>query len=395
MDRIKKILIVHNYYQTAGGEDVVVENERRLLEEYGHEVVYYSRNNSELNSFSNIRKLMLPFTTIFNIKTFLDVRNLIKSRHIELVHVHNTLNLISPSVYYAAFSCNVPVVQTIHNFRLLCPKAIMFRDGRVCEDCLHLGLYCAVKYKCYRNSMIQTLACVISIKFYRSIGLYKKLNYICLTDFNKNKLLESKQIRREQIYIKPNFTEKTVVDIIPYKNRKNRFIYAGRLDSSKGIEVLFKAWRIMGIEGPELIICGTGPMESWCRAYRERHNLLKVKLLGRVSNLKTKQLMADSKALILPTQWYEGFPMTIVESYSVGTPVIGSDIGNVGIVVEEGVTGWKFVPDSAESLHSAIGRVEDISESVISVFKKKYTSGCNYKLLSGIYEQIISKQKIK
>lgn len=395
MSGIKNILIVHNQYQILGGEDVVVENERKLLEENGHEVFCYSRNNSELNSFSIARKLILPFSTIFNLKTFLEVKGLIKSYHIDVVHVHNTLNLISPSVYYAAFICNVPVVQTVHNFRFLCPGATLFRNGKICEDCLHYGLYSAIKHRCYRNSTIQTLACVISTKLYQLLGLYQKLNYICLTDFNKQKLLELPQIREECVYIKPNFTEKTVVNIIPYKNRKNRFIYAGRLDSSKGIAVLFEAWRIMGVDGPELTVCGTGPMESWCRAYIEFNSLMNVKLLGRVSNMNTKELIADSKALILPTRWYEGFPMTIVESYSVGTPVIGADIGNVGIIVEEGVTGWKFIPDSVVSLHNAVRRVEDISESVIRVFNERYTSECNYKVLRGIYEQVTSKHTIK
>ena len=131
-DTKQKVLIVHNYYQIPGGEDTVVVNEKKLLEDHGHEVVLYTRHNAELKTFSKIQKLLLPFSTIFSRKTYREVKTLIKNEKIDIVHVHNTLNLVSPSVYYAAFHCKVPVVQTIHNFRLLCPGATFFRGGQIC-----------------------------------------------------------------------------------------------------------------------------------------------------------------------------------------------------------------------------------------------------------------------
>ena len=128
-ERKQNILIVHNYYQIPGGEDTVVANEKKMLEDHGHKVVLYSRNNSELKKMSRLQKLMLPFTTVFNPRTYRDIKRLIKTEQIDIVHVHNTLNLISPSVYYAASAMNVPLVQTVHNFRLLCPGATFYRDG--------------------------------------------------------------------------------------------------------------------------------------------------------------------------------------------------------------------------------------------------------------------------
>ena len=167
-----KILIVHNYYQIPGGEDTVVANEKKMLEEYGHKVVLYTRHNSELKYVRTIDRLLLPFTTIFNVRTYRDIRRIISEENIDIVHVHNTLNLISPSVYYAALSKKVPVVQTIHNFRLLCPGATFYRNGHICEDCLKYGLLCAVRHSCYRNNMLQTLACVFSTKIHRTMGVY-------------------------------------------------------------------------------------------------------------------------------------------------------------------------------------------------------------------------------
>lgn len=210
MVKKEKILIVHNYYQIPGGEDTVVVNEKKLLEEHGYEVLLYSRNNNELKRMSKLQKLCLPFTTVFSIRTYREVKGIIKQNKIDVVHVHNTLNLISPSVYYAAFSTKIPVIQTIHNFRLLCPGAMFYREGRVCEDCLDKGLKCAVSNKCYRGSKVQTLACVLTLKIHRLLGTYKKLNYICLTEFNKEKLLQLNKGKKQiidpsKVFVKPNF----------------------------------------------------------------------------------------------------------------------------------------------------------------------------------------------
>ncbi len=199
----KTVLIVHNYYQIPGGEDAVVANEKQLLESHGHKVVMYTRNNNEIRG---LRKLVAPFTTIFNLKTYYDVKSIIKKEGIDVVHVHNTLNLISPAVYYAAIDCNVPVVQTIHNYRLLCPNALLFRDGHVCEDCLEKGLRCSVSHGCYRDSRLQTLVCVIGLKLHRMTGIYRRINYIALTEFGRKMILRHSQIVPERVYLKPNFT---------------------------------------------------------------------------------------------------------------------------------------------------------------------------------------------
>lgn len=384
-DRKQKVLIVHNYYQIPGGEDTVVANEKKMLEDYGHEVVLYTRHNSELKTLSKLQKILLPFSTVFNFQTYREVKKIIKEQKIEIVHVHNTLNLVSPSVYYAAFDCHVPVVQTVHNFRLLCPGATFFRDGHVCEDCLSKGMVCAVKHKCYRGSTVQTLACVLSTWFHRVIGTYGKLNYICLTEFNKEKILNLKQIKAEKVFVKPNFVEEAD-EIIPYAKRENRFIYVGRLEEIKGIDVLLKAWKLLGEEAPELLICGKGPLEDWAKKYIEENGLSKIKLLGFVENKQVRKMIGESKALILPTQVYEGFPMTIAESFACGTPVIGSDLGNTGSLIENGKNGWKFQPKSAEELVESVKKIESLSIGLEKEMIQKYTACNNYEQLRNIYE---------
>ena len=380
------ILQVHNRYQIPGGEDTVAENERRLLEEHGHRVVCYFRDNKELKDFSLFRKLLLPLTTIFNPRTYREVRRLIRTEHIDIVHVHNTLNLVSPSVYYAALAEGVPVVQTVHYFRLLCPGATFYRDGHICEDCLRQGLGCAVKHSCYRGSRLQTLACVISTKIHRMAGIYGKLNYICLTEFNREKLLNLKQIRPERVFVKPNFAEEYPQSILPEECRLNQMVYAGRLEKLKGVDVLLEGWRLLGEDAPRLILCGTGPMEEWCQRFVRENSLNNVELRGFTPNAEVRRLMAQSRALILPTQCYEGFPMTILEAFSVGTPVLCSDLGNAGSIVSEGVTGRKFKPDSPEDLARAVRNCKGLCQSAYQTYLDRYTAQRNYANLMRIYD---------
>lgn len=392
MEEIKKenVMIVHNYYQIPGGEDSVVANEKGMLERHGHKVVLYSRSNVEIKKFSLLHKFMLPFMTIFNLKTYRDIKRLIKEEHIEIVHVHNTLNLISPSVYYASRTMGVPVIQTMHNFRLLCPGATFYRDGHICEECIRHSLWCAIKHRCYRESRMQTFVCVVNSYIHRILGIYKKLNYICLTEFNRMKLLELKQIKEEKIFVKPNFVE-SKEQFIAEKNRKNQFIFAGRLDKLKGIDILFEAWRKMGDTAPKLIVCGIGPMEKWCENFI-RKNKVNIDLKGYVPNIEVRKLIANSRGLILPTQWYEGFPMSIVEAFSVGTPVVCSDLGNSGSIVEEGVTGCKFRWNSVEDLCRAVNRCRGMNDSTFCKYREKYIESINYEELIDIY-RVVEKAK--
>ena len=332
------LLIVHNHYRIPGGEDTVVQNEYELLKKMGHNVTLYTRHNDELGNLGLLQKLCLPFTFIYSGKTAKDITEIIREKRIDVVMVHNTLSLISPSVYYAAVKLGVPVIQTIHNFRLICPKATLFRDGHICEECIQKGLHCALPHKCYRESFFQTLLCVISSKIHRRTGIYSKLNYICLTEFNKNKLLTLPGIPEENVRIKPNFTAKADA-IIPYEDRDNIFIYAGRLEDQKGTVELLEAWYLLETkredpeEIPMLSIYGTGPLFETAEKYIEKHHLKRVFINASLPHDEIIKRISSVKALILPTKWYEGFPMTIAEAISVGTPVIGTDIGNTGDLI--------------------------------------------------------------
>lgn len=392
------ILIVHNYYQIPGGEDSVVQNESNLLKEKGHRVFVYKRSNSEIKNMNNLDKLFLPMITIFNIRTFNEVRRIIIEKKIDVIHVHNTLFFISPAVYYAAKSLGIPVVQTVHNFRLLCVGATFYRDGKICEECLKTGKFHALKYKCYRKSFSQTFICSLNNFIHTIIKTYRNVNFICLTEFNRDKLLNLKNVNPSRVYIKPNFIN-DFADLSEANDRKNQYVFAGRVDELKGIKILLEAWNLLRQKEiyPDLYICGTGPLNYWCENYVKNNNLKNVKILGFVDNLKVKKIISESKGLILPTQWYEGFPVSIVEALSLGTPVIGSSIGNTGSIIAEDITGKKFNPKDPIALCKIIENLEKEyrfdHELIRQICKKEYGSEQNYETLFNIYVDVMEKNK--
>ncbi len=386
-DYKENVLIIHNYYRIPGGEDVVVANERRMLEEHGHKVVCYFRNNSEAKDSSFRKKIGLAFTSLFSLKSYREICKLIEKEKIDVVHIHNTVALVSPAAYLAGINMGVPVVQTIHNFRLVCPNGVCYIKGHVCENCIVHGLKASLIYNCYRDSKLQTFVMSLSMRIQRAIRTYASINYICLTEFNKEKLLTIKQIDKDSVFIKPNFTRANS-EIIPYSERKHQIVFAGRLEKIKGVDLLLQAWMKMGDRAPKLVLCGSGELESWCKEYIENNELSNVEMIGQVDNETAKHLIGESLAMIHPTQWYEGFPMTIAEAYSVGTPIIASDIGNVGSLVVDKVTGMKFKSNSVVSLANTVEKFVDNPVVVPDEYLTKYSEDNNYKILKSIYESI-------
>ena len=394
VDDTKKqnILIVHNFYQIPGGEDTVVANEMKMLEDHGHKVILYTRSNNELKNMGLLRKLLLPFTTIFNPKTYRDIKRLIRQENVEIVHVHNTLNLISPAVYYAAKKMKVPVVQTVHNFRLLCPGATFYRDGHICEDCSTKGLGCAIKHSCYRGSKVQTLICVIGTLIHRMVGIYGKINYICLTEFNKEKLLNIKQIKEDRVFVKPNFVE------APKKQyeKNDSYVFVGRIEEIKGITDLLEAWKKLGSDAPHLIVCGTGPLLEECKKYVNDNNIISIDFLGFVPHEDVMNILSQSRYLVLPTRVYEGFPMTIVEAYSVGTPVIVPDLGNAGDIIKDSITGYKYKVGDIRNIADCIKKSltnYHLGNLAYQEYLDKYTEEANNRMLETIYHDIILSEK--
>lgn len=383
----KKVLLVHNFYQIGGGEHTVFENEKNLLLENGHEVYTYTRSNDELKT-SKWKLLMMPFTTIWSFKTYFEVKKLIHQKHIDIVHCHNTFPLVSPSVYYAARRMKVPVIQTIHNFRFLCPNGLFYCDGRTCEKCREEKSFLpALINGCYRNSKIQTLVAVAMLKVHRWLGTYRKINYVFLTEFNKRKFADLIDIHENNIFVKSNF----VNQIPPVKEEEKiqtKFVFAGRLDQNKGIDFLLEVWPELPQEY-ELHIYGDGEYRAACEEIAKKYSNIYVYGFRPQSEIFAD--LAEASALLFTSDLYEGYPMSVAESFAIGRPVIATAKGNHGDVIMTSGGGVTFAPRDKQDFKRAVDQVVSnnaaYSQRARLYYQETLTKYKNYEKLSEIYDK--------
>lgn len=393
------VLLVHCRYRLPGGEDAVFAADRAMLEAHGHRVVTYERSNDEGGLAA---KLLLPLRAVFSLKTCREVKALIRSEKIEIVHVHNTLFAVSPSVFWAARAAGVPAVQTLHNFRLFCPNGVLLRGGKVCEDCPSQkgGLFNAVRHGCYRGSRVQSAVCAFLYAFHRLLGTYKRVHLIALTEFDKEKLLEFNArhpvFDPAKLYLRPNAAvpEGALPPLRPLSARKNQVVFAGRLEELKGLRTAIEAWRLLENDpaAPKLLLCGTGPLEGWARENAGEN----VEFLGQISHEALCALLAESRAALAPSLCYESFALVPAEAHAMGTPVIASDLGNVGAMVREGVDGLRFAPGDPEALANAVRRLPDLEAKADPAAIRAEAVGRfgqeeNYRELAEIYQDILVK----
>lgn len=379
-----RILIAHNAYQQRGGEDAVVEAEIALLREHGHDVELYSLHNDAINGMSKAGAAM---TAVWSRRSSQDISEACERFRPDVVHVHNTFPLISPSLYWAASRQGVPVVQTLHNFRLLCPQAIFLRDGRICEDCLGKLPWRSVARKCYRDSAAQTAVVAGMLTAHRLLGSYRErvTRYIALNAFARDKYVEG-GLPAERFRIKPNFVCSTGR---PPETPRHGGLYVGRLSHEKGLDVLAGAMRLL--DGNDISIVGSGPLEPVARnAAGERY-------AGYLALDEILQHMRTARYLVLPSICYENSPRTIVEAFSCGLPVIASRLGALAGIVRDGVTGLLFEPGDARDLAAKIAWADSHPEDMARMgraayadYLAQYTPERNHDILMDIYEDAIA-----
>jgi glycosyltransferase involved in cell wall biosynthesis len=385
-----KILSVHSSYQLPGGEDHVFAQEADLLRSYGHEVVLYQASNHQVKG---VNPLVLLGNTIWNRSIRQELRVLMQREKPDIVHVHNTFPVISPAVYYAAREAAIPVVQTLHNYRLLCPAATLFRDGHVCEDCVGKAIpWPGVAHGCYRRSRLATAAgaAMIATHHYKQTWSEAVSAYIALTEFARGKFIEG-GLPAEKIFVKPNYLQ---TDPGPGEGKGNYAFFVGRLTPEKGIGTLLEAWRHLGQDLP-LQIAGVGRLAAEVeKASNELESVTWLKWLPRADIL---QRMKDASMLIVPSTWYEGFPMVLVEAYAVGLPVLASNLGSMSSIVVHQRTGLHFAPGQAGDLVDKVrwflAHTEEAArmrETARLEYESKYAGERNYAQIVSIYESVLS-----
>lgn len=389
-----KVLIIHNSYQEPGGEDVVFAQECQLLESHGHEVVKYQRSNHEIEAMSGLQRLALAKDIIWSAASNRHVRDVLQTERPDLVHIHNTFMMVSPSVYQVCQEMSVPVIQTLHNFRLLCPAFSLFRDGHVCEECPTSGLWRSVWHGCYRDSRVMTANVALMLQIHRASQTWNDSvdTYIALSEFARHKFIDG-GLPSTKLRVKPNF-------ISPDPGERDRpgdyAIFVGRLSPEKGVTILLAAWGLLKLSIP-LVIVGDGPLRPLLEDEVGKRKLSTVKFTGRLPMAQARNAIRQAAFLIAPSLWYEGFPMIICEAFACGTPVLCSRLGTMQEVVTDQDTGLHFAPDTAEDLAGKVewawnnrGKMVAMGKSARRAYETHYTAEKNYEMLMQIYHETMN-----
>ncbi|ACL59235.1 glycosyltransferase [Methylobacterium nodulans] len=339
-----RILIVHNRYQIRGGEDAVVECEAAALARAGCAVDTVFVSNDDIRG--PVDRLRAAIEAPRAPRGITRVLEAVRRFRPDIVHAHNTFPLISPAVHAAVRAAGPATVQTLHNFRVACAGAMLLRDGTPCETCLTGSPYAAVRHGCYRGSRVGSLAVARMIDWHRRAGTWSHSvdAFVALTEFARRRFIAA-GLPADRIAVKPN----GLADPGPPTDApREGLLFAGRLSREKGLETLAAAAARM--RAP-VEVAGDGPLRA------DLAGAAGLRLLGNLTPAEVQHRMARAAALVVPSLWYEGLPMVVVEAYAAGTPVIASRIGALADLVEDGITGFLVTPGDPDDLARALDRV--------------------------------------
>jgi glycosyltransferase involved in cell wall biosynthesis len=381
---------LHNSYQFSGGEDRAVDADSALLASHGHETKIYLRTYSEIAKRTGVSRLGLAADVLWSRVTYREVRQLIRVWRPDVAHFHNIFPLISPSAYDACHAEGIPVVQTLHNYRLLCAAGTLLRDGKICELCVgHLPLP-AVRFSCYRGSRSQSLVMATALGGHAALGTWRRKvdAYIALTEFGRRMFVKG-GLPPNRLFVRSNAVESP--ETVGRYSGPNSAIFVGRLSPEKGVGILLDAWE--QVSDLRLTVVGTGPLLP---QVRERvRNLPNVDVAGEVGHAEVLQMIRASGMLVFPSVWYEGLPYVALEALAAGVPVVASDIGAQAEVITDGTNGLLFASGDAGSLGAAVTRLhgspdlaQRLSDGARRVFLERYSADRSYEQLIDVYRHV-------
>lgn len=397
-----RILIAHNRYKFVAGEEAVVMAEHELLQSHGHTVHLFEVDNRSINGAWS--KMKAAIAAIYSTESKMRVQAEIARFKPDLVHVHNFFPLLSPSVYDACHEANVPVVQTLHNYRIICPNGKLYRDGKRCEDCIGQAFpVSGVIHRCYRESMAQsaTVATMIAVHQQRQTWQERVDAFITLTQFQKQKMIQA-GLPEDRIHVKSNFIFDLDENGYPPEKRLTRrsstnsyALFVGRLWEEKGISTLIQAYVNHHIQLP-LKIIGDGPLRSKLEAQVEAAGLSsRVKFLGWQEKATVLQFMRQAQFLVFPSVWYETFGLSVIEAFASGIPVIASRLGCMAELIEEKENGLLFEPGNPQDLAAKVAwaiahpnTIQSMGYQARQTYEALYTPEQNYRQLMKIYRAV-------
>jgi len=386
-----RVLIVHNRYRHHGGEDAVVDSDVDLLRRFGCEVRLYERGNSEFETSGIGGKLKVSAEMAWSKRSYDDMRWLITEFHPDIVHCHNIFYRATPSVYDACRAENVPIVQSLHNFRPFCCNGLFLRDGQICELCQSGNFWHGVRYRCLQSSFLRSSLVSLALARCRQRNVWHKVNrFVVASEFTKEKYIES-GFPEEKISIKPHFVD---IPQEPQVQREGYMLFVGRLSEEKGLNVLLKACRLL--KDVSIRIVGSGPLEQNIRETISRNDLDQVALSGFLESADFERVFRSARFLVLPSLCYENFPRVVAEAYSSGLPIVASRLGSMQELIRDGETGFLFNPRDANDLALKVREMVDhpdlLGEMQINArqeYLNRYTPEINFARLMDIYQQTI------
>lgn len=383
------VLLVHERYRQRAGEDAVFDAELALLRGRGHPVDSLIVDNEAIPGTPSLgEKVRLGLETVWSFRAAALIERRLAEQPVDVVHVHNSFPLLSPSIYGVARRSGAAVVQTIHNFRPLCPAATLFRDGKPCEDCVGLPLPApALVHGCYRGSRLQTLPVAVMLTATRVMRTWRQVDaFIALTDFAAAKLAEG-GLPADRIHVKPNFVSP---DPGSRAGPGDGFLYVGRLAGEKGVATLIDAAPLID-GGVTIRIAGDGPESDRLAAAAAASTALEP--VGRLTRTDVQHEIERCRAVVFPSLWYEGLPMVILEAFASGVPVIAARVGAAATLVRDGETGLTFEPGDPAGLAACLRWAQShpdamarLGQSGRSRYEAEFTADASHRRLVEIYD---------
>jgi glycosyltransferase involved in cell wall biosynthesis len=401
-----KILLVHNFYGSAApsGENTVYAAERELLRQHGHTIIEFTRHSDEIINRGIFGTIQGALATPWNPFSKQALRSVLETEKPDIMHVHNTFPLLSPSIFHATKGFHTATVLTLHNYRTFCAAGIPMHDNVSCTECLDAqSVSPALKYGCYRKNRLVTVPLAIMIALHRRVKTWERHvdGFVALSDFQKDKMVEA-GLAETNVHIKPPFYVNPPSPL-SWEERESKVVFVGRLGMEKGLNILIDAWKQWGREAPQLEIIGDGPERvSLQKSVKGNGIEDKISFLGQLPFLDVQRRLRLARLLVLPSLCFEGFPMTIIEAFSLGVPVAASDIGPLPNIVKNSESGILYKAGDALSLYHTMREIWDRSDRLCSLgqgarheFDKKYTAATNYEMLMEIYRTAIEKKARK
>jgi glycosyltransferase involved in cell wall biosynthesis len=389
-----RIVVVHSRYQQHGGEQTAVEAQVALLREHGHEVVLYARDNAEIERYDVWQRAALFPATVFSRRTYREIRSLAARSRPDVVHLHNVFPLISPSIYRALRDAQVPTIQTVHNFRFLCPNGLFYTHGQICERCKRGNTFHAVRLRCYRQSYILSALYAAAIGLHRRWGTFAAIDrFIALTEFVAQKLAEGNLTTPDKISVLGNFLPDPLPAPGSAERREPYVVYLGRLSFEKGVQVLIET--MARLPDLNLKILGGGPIAGSLQKLTRDSGSSNIEFLGHVAGEEKWQLVRNAMAVLIPSVCYETFSLAALESMAVATPVFASNVGGIPYVVEDRQSGLLFRPGDRHDLQQKLAWLVNHPREAAAmgrtgrkIVESRYSAESHYRRLMAIYDEV-------